>query len=471
HMDKNFTGCRWKSSAGTFTIEEITRPERGTKIFFKLKDEHKEFAEVERIKEIITKYSNFADFPIYLGKDKINKVEALWRKKASELKENEVNEFYKFIANDYEEPLAHIPVSVEGSVVSFKALLFIPKTAPFDLMRKDDLKTINLYSNKILIQSNCREILPEYLRFIRGVVDTIDLPLNVSRELTQASPLMTRIKNILISKIFVFLEDLFKKDREKYLVFYRNFGPLFKTGLNSDFENKDKITDLLCFVSSRTKENEMVTLKEYAMRVKPDQKEIYYISGDSRDSIERNPNLEYFRKNDIEVLFLIDPVDIFTVPSIGEFDTKKIKSIEKADIELKAEDKLEKPDSNLSKSLIDLFKKTLKDKVEDVVESKRLVDSAVTLVSGKNALDPQMEKMMKIMTRDNSYVSKKTLEVNMAHPLLKNLSQIYLANTHDVRLEKCILQLYESALFIDGSLPPNSDFVKRMTDLMVDATR
>ncbi|MBI5418080.1 molecular chaperone HtpG [Candidatus Poribacteria bacterium] len=470
YADVNSKGYAWKSSGeGTYTIEEIDKKNRGTKIFFKLKDSSKEFSEEYRIKEIINKYSNFADFPIFLKNEKVNVVSALWYKKSSELKDVELNEFYKFISNDFEEPLTHLHVSVEGAV-NFKSLLFIPKSAPMDFLRTRDIKSIHLYSNKILIQDDCKDALPEYLRFVKGVVDTIDLPLNVSREVTQKSPVMVKIKNTLTAKILTFLQDMANKEPEKYKEFYKNFGPLMKTGVNADFTNREKIIELLRFESTLFKKDEFTSLKDYVLRMKDTQKEIYYFSGEKREDLEKNPNLEYFKKNGVEVLLLTEPVDVFIVPSIFEYDKKHLKSIDKADIELMPEDKIEKPDDNLSKSLISLFKETLKDKVEDVVASKRLVDSAVTLVVGKNSMDPQMERMMKMMNRETAH-AKKILEVNLSHPLTKNLSKIYLSDPNSPLIKKCIFQLYDSVLLLDGDLTSSTDFVSRMTEIMEEATR
>lgn len=469
HANTGSKGYLWKSTGeGTFTVEEIEKENRGTKIYFRLKDSASEFCQEYKIKEVINKYSNFADFPIYLKDEKINKVTALWHKKTEEIKETELDEFYKFITNDYESPLGHMHLSIEGAV-NFKALIFIPKTAPTDLYRLHTEKSLHLYSSKILIQNDCKELLPDYLRFVKGVVDTEDLPLNVSREVTQASPAMAKIKDMLTSKILSYLQTWAEKEKDKYSTFYTNFGPLLKIGINSDFENRDKIIELFRFESSLKSKGELISFKEYASAMSPDQKEIYYLSGESRATLEKNPNLEYFNKNKIEVMLLTDPIDIFVIPSINEYDKKPIKSIEKADIELKPEDKIEKPDDNLSKSLISLFKETLREKVEDVVASKRLVDSPVTLVVGKTGLDPQMEKMMRAMNKDYS-TAKKIMEINLTHPLIRNLSKIYLSDTTNPLLRKCITQLYEGALFIEGELPVSTDFVKRMNEIMQEAT-
>lgn len=472
HADKDSKGYRWKSDGqGTFTIEEIEKETRGTKISFVLKEEYKEFAEGHRINHIVNKYSNFVDFPILVNNERINKVEALWHKQKSDMKPEELNEFYKFVSNDYQDPAGHLHLSIEGAV-NFKALLFIPSTSPGPYIRYEDLKSVHLYSNKVFIQDDCKELLPEYLRFVNGVVDTEDLPLNVSREVTQNSPVMVKIKNTLTGKILSFLEDWAKNEPEKFLQFYQNFSQIFKLGINSDFNNRDRIIDLLQFESTVTESGKTTTLKDYVSRMGSEQTQIFYLSGESRERLERNPNLEYFKKNEIEVLLLHDPMDIFNVPSIGEYDKKPLTSIDKADIDVSKdeEDKSEALNENLSSSLINIFKETLSDKVEDVIESKRLVDSPATLVVGKEGMDVQMEKMMKMMNQDFAG-SKRILEINTSHELIKNLSRLNMGNSTDPLLRNSILQIYESALLLDGNLPSPSDFVKRMTDIMMEATK
>ncbi|NTW48230.1 MAG: molecular chaperone HtpG [Chlorobiales bacterium] len=471
NADKNSKGYRWKSKGeSAFSIEEIEKPTRGTKISFKLKDDAKEFAEDYKIKGIIKKYSNFVDFPILVGGEQINSVTALWQKPKEQQAEEELNEFYKFVANDYRAPLAHLPLSLEGRV-SFKALLFIPENAPMMMMRGIEEKSLHLYVNKVLIQDDCKELLPEYLRFVKGVVDTEDLPLNVSREVVQSSPVMTKINQVLTSKVLGWLEDLAKDQPGKFEQFYKEFGPLFKQGLNMDFTNRDKIIDLLRFESTKTGAGERISFKTYVERVKAEQKEIYYLSGEKREQLEKNPNLEYFKKNDIEVLLLIDPVDVFMMPSIGQYAEKPVKSIDKADLELKDEAKSgEELSENLAKPLIAVFKEVLGDKVEDVVESKRLVDSPATLVAGKFAMDAQMEKIMHIVNKDYTG-SKRIMEINMSHPLIKNLARLNLGNPKDMVLRTSVLQLYEGALLLEGNLSSPTDFVARMNELMLEATK
>ncbi|MFZ4525598.1 MAG: molecular chaperone HtpG [Chlorobium sp.] len=467
-------GYRWRSSGqGTYTIEKIDRAERGTTISFKLKEEHKEFAEEYRVEQIIKKYSNFVDFPIYLGEKQVNSITALWQRSKSELKEEEVNEFYKFIANDYNDPLDFLPISVEG-MVTFKALLFLPKEAPPEMLyRQSELENRGpqLYVKKVLIQNECRDLLPEYLRFIAGVVDTEDLSLNVSREVVQSSPVMAKIRQILATKILGWFETLAKEQPEKFKTFYKAFGPIIKIGLNTDFTNRDKLIELLRFESTKTEEGEYVTLREYTERMGADQKEIYYHSGSSRSQLLAHPNLEYFQDMGIEVLLLSDPVDVFVIPSIHEFDKKPLKSIEKADIDFSKQNK-EKSEplaENLLAPVLQLFRETLGEGIEDVVESHRLVNSPVTLVIGKDGLDSQMEKMMKMM-QSAMPAAKRILEVNTSHPIIRNLAGMIIVDANNPLIKTAMKQLYEGALFLEGGLDSPTAFLSRMNELIEAAT-
>ena len=469
HADTDSKGFRWQSTGeGKFTIKEIERPQRGTQISFKLKDESKEFSQSYRVEQVIQKYSNFVDFPVSVNGKQVNTVSALWHKNRNEVTEEERNEFYKFISNDLNPPLGHLHLSLEGRV-NFKALMFIPETQPLRFLREEDLSSLHLYSSKVFIQDDCKELLPEYLRFISGVVDTEDLPLNVSREVTQSSPIMARIRETLTGRILSLLEDWAKDDAEKYEKFFRNFGLLFKTGLSSDFVNKDRLLQLLRFESTKTESGKFNSLKDYVAGMSEDQEEIYYLSGDSRDAVERNPNLEYFKKQGIEVLFFIDPVDLFNIPHLLEYDEKPLKSIEKADIDLKADEESQDETLTEDTNLISVFKEILGDKVEDVVASKRLVDSAATLVVGAEGMDAHMERMMKMMNQDFTG-SKRILELNFSHPLIKNLAQLNQNQGDETLIKNCILQLYEGALLVDGNTVDPPTFVARMTEIMERAT-
>ncbi len=459
----------WKSNGlDTFTIEKCDKATRGTIISFKLKDEYKSFLEDFNIKNILKKYSNFVDFPIIVNNEVVNTLNAIWHKKKEDLQVEEVNEFYKFISNDFQDPLGYLQVNIEGNI-NFKALLFIPNSAPENIFRDLYDKTLHLYSSRVFIQDNCKELLPDYLKFVQGVVDTEDLPLNVSREVIQASPLISKISKLLTSKIISWLESWAQNDKEKFNTFYKNFGSLFKTGINSDFANKEKIFELLRFESTSITKGETTSLHGYVTRMKPDQDDIYYVLGEHRELIENNPKLEYYKKNNIEVLLLSDPVDFFTIPYIFEYQKKKLTSIEKAQIKSTENNDIDNKTKETNSKLIDIFQEILKNKIEKVVESNTLIDSAVTLSAGTNAMDPQMERMMKMF--DKSYTdSKKILEINLKHPLIQNLAKLIEKNEKDKNVSEYINLLYSTALLIDGNLKTTNEFVEQINSLILQST-
>ncbi len=466
-------GKAWKwvsDGQGTYQIEESSKEDRGTKISFKLKDGHKEFSKSFSIKNIIRKYSNFVDYPIYLGEEQINSKGALWHKSKNDVTNEELNEFYKFISNDFEDPLDNLHLAMEGRI-NFKALLFVPQKARPNFYRYEELKSVQLYSNKVFVQEDCKELLPEYLRFIEGVVDSEDLPLNVSREVTQYTPIMNKIKDVLVGKILGMIEYWAKEEHDKFKTFYKEFGSLFKSGLNSDFANKERLTELLRFQTTKSDDDELVSLATYVERMPDFQKEIYYLTGDNLKEMRRNPKLEFFAKKDVEVLLLSDPIDAFVVPGIFNYKEKPFKSIEKSDIDLGSdedsqEDSLKGEELN---SILDVFKKVVGDKVEDVVTSKRLVDSPVMLTIGKEGLDPHMERMMKMMDQSNPFESKRVLEVNASHPLITNLNKLNVDGKTEM-VEAIASQLYESSLLLEGNLESPGDFVNRLTQLLTQTT-
>ncbi len=464
-------GYRWVSKGeDSYTIEEIEKETRGTKITFTLMDEHKSYANDLTVKSILKKYSNFVEYDIFLNEEKVNTIQALWHKKKEDINEEDLDEFYKFITNDFEKPLGYLQLNLEGNI-NFKALLFIPQTAPPMFLRDATDKSLHLYCNKIFISDSITDLLPEYLRFVRGVVDTEDLPLNVSREVIQSTPQTTKIRNVITSRVLQFLEDWLNNDKEKYDKFFNQFGSLLKTGVTSDYQNRDKIIDLYKFQSSKTTNDELTTFKEYVTRMKPEQNEIYYVAGDVRENIEKNPNFEYFKKNNIEVIYLTDPVDMFSFPYIYEYDKKQIKSIDKSDI--KFEDETESDDKlaeNDSATIIEKFKSVLGDRVEDVKISNRLVDSPASLVVGSQGLDPQMEKMMQMMDKDYKG-GKRILEINASHPLIKNLAKINSTDSNNQILNDSIVQIFEGTSLIEGYLKSPIDFYNRMVGFMVKATK
>jgi len=533
HADPKEKAWKWVSDGqGTYEIEESDRTERGTRISFRLKDEHKEFAGSERIKQLIRKYSNFVDYSIKVNGEEVNSQGALWHKNKNDVTEEERNEFYKFITNDFQEPLDHLHLAMEGRM-NFKALLFVPKKAKPDFFRTENLKSVQLFSNRVFVQEDCKDLIPEYLRFVEGVVDSEDLPLNVSREVTQYSPVMNKIKDVLVNKILGMIEYWVESEPEKFRTFYDEFGPLFKSGLNSDFANRDRLTELLHFHSTRTVAatddngsgagksakkdatadsktkgteeeksdskakgteeaksdskaegregadndasdkkalDDLVSMSAYVERMPESQKEIYYLSGENLDELKRDPKLEYFRKKGIEVLLLADPVDAFVVPGLGTYKEKPLKSIEKADLDLEedADDKQEKVAGDALDQLVAVFKEVSGDRVENVVPSKRLVDSAVTLTIGKEGMDSHMEQMMKMMGQDMG-PSKRILEINPSHPVIRNLSGMQQKGEGEL-VKLMARQLYDGALLMQGDLESPGEFVKRMTQVMEKAT-
>ncbi len=463
-------GYKWTTTGeGTFTVEEIERDEIGTTVTLHLTEEHVGFAEEYRVREIIKKYSNFVPFPIFVGGVQVNKVQPLWRKKKGDIAEKELEEFYKFVANDYASPLGHLHLELEGRV-NMRALLFVPSSAPPDLFRDDQHRGLHLYSNNVFIQDDNRDLLPDYLKFVRGVVDTEDLPLNVSREVTQASPAMLQISAVLTGKILGLLEQWSASEPETFEKFTEQFGSMFKTGVASDSSNKERIVGLLRYESTRTLPGEAISLTAYTERMHPEQTEIYYVLGANREVADNSPNLEYFRSREIEVLFFTDPVDVFTVPHLGEFGGHSFVSVEKADIKvpdsLTEDKKLSDPSrDNLLKEL----RLLLTGKVQDVRVSRRLVDSVATLVAGDAGLDAQTERVLRMIDRD--YVSgSRILEINASHDLVVSLARV-LEKRDMERFKKIGMQIFEATLLLDGNLDAPAEFVQRMTDFMVEATR
>ena len=473
HANPNAKAWKWVSDGqGTYEIEETEKTERGTKISFTFTDEHKDLASKERLKQIIRKYSNFVDYSILVDEEEVNSQGALWHRSKNEVTEDELNEFYKFLTNDPQEPLDNLHLAMEGRM-NFKALLFVPQKAKPNFLQTNEIESIQLYSNRVLVQEDCKDLLPEYLRFLEGVVDSEDLPLNISREMTQYTPIMNKIKDVLINKTLGMIEYWAESEPEKFKTFYKEFGALFKSGLNYEFNHRDRMIELLRFQSTKTGEDEMVSLNEYVQRMPESQKEIYYLSGESRKELERDPKLEYFRKKDIEVLLLTEPVDVFVVPSLGQYQEKPLKSIEKSDLDLQEDKETDQEQKDAIsedelKPLLSVFKEVAGDQVEDVVASRRLVDSPVTLTIGKEGMESHVEHMMKMMDQQVG-PSKRVFEVNPSHPLIKNMNRLH-QNGQTDSVKMLARQLYDGALLMQGDLESPGDFVSRMNEVMKMAT-
>ncbi|MCY4171724.1 MAG: molecular chaperone HtpG [Bacteroidetes bacterium] len=469
HRNDDAEPLTWTSDAtGTYTIGPSTRSEPGTKITLHLKEDASEFSDDYRVRSIIRKYSNFVDFPIYLDSDQINTLKALWKKRKDDINDEELSEFYKFISGDYNDPLGHLHLQIEG-LLTFDALLFIPSQAPLSFFREDRRSDLHLYSSGVFVRDDAEELLPEYLAFVRGVVDTDDLPLNVSREVTQNSPVTQRIRSTLTGKLLGLLDQWATEDVERYEKFFLNFGVALKTGLFSDQGKQDELLKLVRYPS--TSGEHLTSLSDYVTRMPDSQESIYYLLSDSLESARKSPHLEVFTTKGIEVLLLTDPIDALTLPNVPKFEDKKFINITTAELDLTESTDSESLPGDEIDSLLTLFRVQLGDRVQDVTSSKRLVDSAATLVTAKDGMDPQLERMMKSMNPEYEGV-KKVLEINASHPLMKNLLALKSSSENQGSLiEQTIEQIYEGALLLDGNLTEPSSFVSRMTSILVDATR
>ena len=474
----------WESSGeGKYQIEELDQAElekchsqnlqHGCKIILTLKEDAEDYLQEYQLRGIIKKYSDFIEFPIKLrvqdeAWETVNSRKAIWTKSKNEIKAEEYSDFFKHLSHSFDEPLSHIHYSAEGTN-EFTALLFIPKKAPFDLFMPEQKKGLQLYINRVFITQEAELLLPNYLRFIKGVVDAKDLPLNVSREVLQHNPKIAAIKKNLSKKILSTLEDIKRDKPDEYLAFYKEFSRVLKEGLHQDFANRDKILDLLMFESTKTKSGELTSLAQYLERMPLSQnenakKEIYYITGESRKDLENSPYLEAFKARDIEVLFLVDPIDEWFSMSVHEYREKAFKAISQGDI--KFDDEISKQASESHKDLLSKLKDLLKDKVEDVRFSDRLVDTLCCLVTADGGLSANLEKLYKAANQDIG-PSKRTLELNPKHQVIEKLSQLLANNSEDAIKDYAEL-IYSQAVIMEGSkLEDPVNFSKLITKLMI----
>ena len=473
---KDESAVQWKSEGmGTFEIETPDKKiKRGTQIDIHLKEDAVEFADKMKLEDVIKKHSNFIPFPIKIEKEQANKVRAIWREPKFQLKEKDYNEFYKFLTYDSEAPLNTIHVSIDAPV-QYNSLVFIPaKNYDFMGFGKND-HGLDLYVKRVLIQHENKDLLPEYLRFMRGVVDSEDIPLNISRETLQENLVISKIKTNLVKQILSHLSKLAKDDGEKYKKFWKEFGAYFKLGY-ADYANSEKIAELVRFNSSQMeKAEDLTSFEEYTQRAKPDQKEIYYLFAQNRESIKSNPHLEIFKKKGLEVLYLYEPVDEFVMDALRKYKDFDLKSVEQADLttvekfadqqEDKKVDKLSKEDEKTFDNLLRRMKDILGDRVTEVKESKRLTDSPACLVRPDGTMTSSMQRLMQIMNKDTS-IPKKVMEINRNHKLVRNLLEIYKKDVKDDYLTKITEQLFESSLLLEGYLQDAHKMVSRIDEMM-----
>tara|TARA_B110000444_G_scaffold261391_1_gene313140 strand:- start:219 stop:2084 length:1866 start_codon:yes stop_codon:yes gene_type:complete len=469
---------KWVSDGKSgFDISKSERDEFGTTIIMYLNDEGKEFASRWKVEQIVKKYSDHIDFPIFLTyneidyddkgeekskkekTDQINSATAFWKRSKSELKKKDYVEYYKTLSSDNEDPLDYLHSNAEGTL-EYTILFYIPKKAPADIYRADYQPGVKLYVNRVFITDDDKELLPSWLRFVKGVIDSSDLPLNVSREILQHNRVMAKIKSNSVKKVLDKIKTI-SKNKEKYSDFYSEFGRLLKEGVYQDFENKDALTELLRFKS--TTEEGYVSLEEYVSRMREDQKSIYYITGTIEAALRDSPLLEMYREKNIEVLILDDEIDEIIIPSIPKYKEKDLKSVNRSGA---ADELKEDADSSKEKELKPLIKKikeVLGDKVKDVKPSNRLSDSPSCIVADENDPTAQMQEMMRAVGQSGMPEVKPILEINPDHEIVQKLKKVRKGKSFD----DIAILLYEQALLQEGvKLDNPAGFVKRLNSIM-----
>jgi molecular chaperone HtpG len=466
----------WRSDGlGTYEITPVDEElKRGTRIEVYLKEDAKEYADKHRVTGIIKKYSNFISFPIFVEDERVNTIPAIWREPKFSVTQEQYHEFYKFLTVDTEDPMETVHISVDAPV-QFSSLLFIPKKG-YDLPSfGKDRYGLDLYVRRVLIERGNKDLIPEYLGFVRGVVDSEDLPLNISRETLQENALLNKVSTVVTRQILTQMQKLAKEDKDKYIELWNSHGRLFKVGY-TDYANREKYAELLRFNSSRSEDAKgLISFDEYIDRAKPDQKEIYFVFGASREAIALNPHMEIFKAKGIEVLYLFDHLDEFAMESVRKYKDFDIKSIEHVDPKtLEKFQSIEMPqpveplgeeDERFFTAFLDKIKEILGDRVTEVRISGRLSESSCCLVNPDDGMTSSMQKILQIVSKDST-IPKKIFEVNKDHILLRNLFAIYKANPKDDYLGSVVEQLFESSLLLEGYLKDPHAMVGRIQDLL-----
>ena len=478
-------GVRWESSGeGDYTIETVHKESRGTDVVLHLRPEEDELLSGARLRGILRKYSDHITVPIFMKKERwdatakaqlvtdedeqINQASALWARPKSEITEEQYHEFYKHVAHDFEPPLAYTHAKVEGRH-EFTQLFFVPQRAPFDLFDRDHRHGIRLYVRRVFIMDDAEQLLPPYLRFVRGIVDSSDLPLNVSREILQQSRDVETIRAASIKRVLGMLEDLAEHHADKYTTFWNEFGRVLKEGAAEDHANRERIARLLRFASSRDdKEEPSVSLAEYLGRMKEGQEAIYFITADGFQAAKNSPHLEIFRKLGVEVLLMYDRVDEWVMSMLTEFDGKPLKSVAKGGLDLgklggEEEKDAEKKDAHDYKPLVDRIQAALKDRASEVRVTHRLTDSPACLVSDEHGISTNLERMLKQAGR-NVPELRPILEINPRHPIVQRLKD----ETDDRRFEDWSRILFDQATLAEGGqLDDPAAFVRRLNDVLL----
>lgn len=465
-------GYEWRSDGlGRYTVTEKDGLPRGTSVKVILKEDSREYEDSERIKSVVKKYSNFVPYPIFVDNERVNTVQAIWVKSPSELTDTDYNEFYKFVHNSEEEPLYRLHLTADAPI-QLSAIIYIPSTN-FESYGFMKLKpSVNIYTRKVLLQQNAENLFPDYMRFLVGVVDSDDLSLNISRETIQDNLVLRKLGKFLTKRVIKFLTEEAKKDPDKYKTFWQAFSLLIKEGAVSDFENRKELVELLRFSSSKTEKDEYISIGEYTKNMRENQSTIYYLSGRSREEIENGPYIGAFTKQDIEVIYLFDPIDDFVMNSIGEYEGKKLVSADSADIELPD---AEKPSDAMSKEETGNFstwlKETLGTNVADVRESKRTLDRPAIIVNSEPGMTNAMKKIMKAAGKDTFGDAPRILEINPAHPINITLQKLRESDADKGFLQLCARQIYDNALAEAGLMENPKTMVDRIYEIMSAALK
>jgi molecular chaperone HtpG len=479
----------WESEgSGTYSIRDAEKPSRGTSITLYLRPADpdaglEDFTDDWRISSVVRKHSDFIAYPIIIKKEKkeegkettwedttINSMKPIWKRSPSEVKPEEYAEFYKHVSHDWNEPLRTVHFRAEGAF-EYEALLYIPSKAPWDLYYVGAEMGLRLFARRVMIMEKCEDLLPHYLRFVRGVVDASDLPLNISRQRLQQDHHISRIRKRLTTKILDTLKELHDKEEEKYLTAWKEFGRAIKEGVSADYDNRDRIVPLLLFESSNDPEK-LTSVKDYVARMKADQEQILYMTGESRSMMENSPHIEAVRAKGYEVLFMTDPVDELVLQHLTEFEGKKLKSVGKGEIKLGTEQEKEEAEKELKsreeeyKSLTEFLQKKLEDHVKQVRLSSRLTNSPACLVVEEHDYSPMFERALKRGT-GNAPARKRVMELNPKHPLIERMKQRQAASSDDPMLNNAAEVLLGLSLLAEGSeLPDAARFNRAATEML-----
>ena len=477
----------WKSDGeSNFTIEEsedlnLLESNRGTKINLTLSKESKDFLDKIKIEDIIRRYSDHISIPIFVtdGSEKndeiskpVNSASAIWTRPKNKITQEQYKEFYNHVGHMFDDPWMVSHYKAEGKI-EYTVLNFIPSTKPFDLYDPARENRLKLYVKKVFITDNCPELIPPYLRFLRGIIDSEDLPLNISREMLQNNPVVTKIRNSLVKRTISDLKKKLTSDRQSYEEFWNNFGPVLKEGIYEDFERKDSLLEIALFKNLNS--DKLITLEEYVETMTKKQKNIYFITGDSYENIVKSPIIEGYKSRDINVLILDDPVDSFWTSATPSFNEKSFKSVTRGADDLesmdgKKKDEKEKKEDKSADPLIVLLKEKLKDKVKDVRTSSRLTDSPACLVSDESAMDPQLEKILQQHNQLNQGVSLKIMEINPNHKLIKKLTKMSKNKNSLSKVEDVAILLYEQSRIVEGDKPSDPiAFAKKLIETITNS--